>query len=68
MTPLGIDPGALLERPDGTRELLECVLERLADGRLVQRLFDDEGDLVMTISLRPDFYVRVEHESTEAAA
>lgn len=65
--PVGFDPSARVS-VRGREELAEAVLERLDDGQLVMRLFDDTGEVVVSVSLRPDFLVRIEHGTAEAAA
>lgn len=65
--PVSIDEGAVLT-VDGTEQLLEATLRVLAGRELVE-LHDEDGNVVATISFRPGFMLRVEHNaSAEAAA
>lgn len=66
--PVGIDPGAVLQRADGSREYVEVALATRADGRLELRLELDDGTLE-TIALRDGFLDEfIADAASEAAA
>lgn len=74
MKSLGFDPGAIYSTSSAISGkidsgLIEATLDRVANGRLILSLFEDDGALVATLDLREDFLdALIAARTREAAA